>query len=296
MWRHARSSARARPRRARQPPGVGRRDSPLRTRARSRRHLRRRRPGAARGDPLRDRPRLPRHRRIAEAARERSARRGDPRSQAGDAARLAEAGIAYQGELGMWASPSDSVGADIMREGLAALGTERPDVRARALSALAHGLVLTPGGVALPEADVAVAAADQAGDEQALCHALLVRAWAVRGVLPVRGAEGRRRARRSQRPAPPTTASTRCRPSTCSATRCSTNASSMVRRLGSSRRPTSEVRSRAGPSPTSVPRLALARGHFAEANELSDHSSNSAVRSATRTTGSTRCSGGPQPA
>ena len=85
----------------------------------------------------------------------------------------------------MWASPSDPVGAEIMREGLAGLGTDRPDVRARALSALAHGLVLAPGGVALPEADAAVAAAREAGDAHALCHALLVRAWAVRGVLPV---------------------------------------------------------------------------------------------------------------
>ena len=53
------------------------------------------------------------------------------------------------------------------------------------LSALAHGLVLTPGGVALPEADAAVAAGREAGDDEALCHALLVRAWAVRGVRPV---------------------------------------------------------------------------------------------------------------
>jgi hypothetical protein len=98
---------------------------------------------------------------------------------------LAEAGVAYQGELGMWASPNDSVGGDIMREGLAELGTDRPDVRARALSALAHGLVFTAGGGALPEAEKAVAAAREAGDDQALCHALLVRSWAVRGVLPV---------------------------------------------------------------------------------------------------------------
>jgi class 3 adenylate cyclase len=122
---------------------------------------------------------------LAEPAHERALAAAALARQAGDAARLAFAGMAYQGELGMWASPSDPVGAEIMREGLAGLGTERPDVRARALSALAHGLVLAPGGVALPEADAAVAAAREAGDTHALCHALLVRAWAVRGVLPV---------------------------------------------------------------------------------------------------------------
>ena len=122
---------------------------------------------------------------LAEPAHDRALAAAALARQAGDAVRLAFAGMAYQGELGMWASPSDSVGAEIMREGLAALGTDRPDVRARALSALAHGLVLVPGGVALPEADAAVAAAREAGDSNALCHALLVRAWAVRGVLPV---------------------------------------------------------------------------------------------------------------
>jgi class 3 adenylate cyclase len=121
----------------------------------------------------------------AEPARERALAAAELARTAGDAARVAEAGIAYQGELGMWASPTDSVGAEIIREGLAALGTDRADVRARALSALAHGLVLAPGAAALPEADGAVAAAREAGDDDALCHALLVRTWAVRGVLPV---------------------------------------------------------------------------------------------------------------
>ena len=120
----------------------------------------------------------------AEAARERALGAADLARRAGDAARLAEAGIAYQGELGMWASPSDSVGADIMREAIDLLGTEQPAVRARALSALAHGLIFAPGADALPAADAAIAAAHEAGDAEALCHALLVRAWAVRGVLP----------------------------------------------------------------------------------------------------------------
>ncbi|MDQ1481738.1 MAG: hypothetical protein QOI44_2599, partial [Actinomycetota bacterium] len=121
----------------------------------------------------------------AETAHERTLAAAELARRAGDAARLAEAGIAYQGELGMWASPSDSVGAEIMREGLAALGADRPDVRARALSALAHGLIFAPGAEALPAADAAIAAAREAADDQALCHALLVRSWAVRGILPV---------------------------------------------------------------------------------------------------------------
>ena len=119
----------------------------------------------------------------AEVAREHALAAAELARGERDAARLCEAGIAYQGSLGMWASPSDPVGAEIIREGLAALGTTRADIRARALSALAHGLLLSPGG-ALPEADEAIAAARVAGDDLALCHALLVRAWAVRGVLP----------------------------------------------------------------------------------------------------------------
>jgi hypothetical protein len=72
-----------------------------------------------------------------------------------------------------------------MREGLAGLGVDRPDIRARAQSALAHGLILAPGEAALREADLAVAAAREADDHPATSHALLARAWAVRGVLPV---------------------------------------------------------------------------------------------------------------
>lgn len=120
-----------------------------------------------------------------ELAHDRALAAAELARRAGDAARLAEAGIAYQGELGMWASPGDSAAADIMREALAGLGAERPDVRARTLSALAHGLMFAPGAVSLREADAAVAAAHEAGDDHALCYALLVRSWAVRGVLPV---------------------------------------------------------------------------------------------------------------
>ena len=142
-------------------------------------------PGSALGDPFRDGPR--RFRSAGSPTPHTSARSPRPSLRAAGRRRGTSglAGVAYQGELGMWSSPSDPVGAEIMREGLAGLGTDRPAVRARALSALAHGLVLAPGGVALPEADAAVAAAREAGDAHALCHALLVHAWAVRGVLPV---------------------------------------------------------------------------------------------------------------
>jgi len=105
---------------------------------------------------------------------------------AGDAARLAEAGMAYEGQLGMWAAPTDNVGAELIREGLAGLTPDQLDVRALAQAALAHGLILAPGTAALTEADEAIAIATEAGAgaEQALMQALLVRAWAVRGVLP----------------------------------------------------------------------------------------------------------------
>ena len=133
---------------------------------------RRRRPGLAGRAPLGDGLRPPRA--SGTPSWPTTARSKPPISPAelGDAASLANAGIAYQGELGVWASPTDPVGAEIIREGLAMLGTERPDVRARALSALAHGLILSPGAEALPAADDAIAAAREAGDDQAFLHAL----------------------------------------------------------------------------------------------------------------------------
>jgi class 3 adenylate cyclase/tetratricopeptide (TPR) repeat protein len=104
--------------------------------------------------------------------------------QGRDAARLCKAGIAYQGELGIWATPSDPVGVDLMREGLANLDQDADGARARTLGALAQAILLVPGG-ALDEADEALAAAREAGDDMALMRALQTRAWAVRGVLPV---------------------------------------------------------------------------------------------------------------
>jgi class 3 adenylate cyclase len=126
----------------------------------------------------------------SDAARTRALSAAELARAAHDGARLAEAGVAYQGELGTWATPSDPVGVEIMREGLASLSPDRGDVRARAQAALAHALLLSPGG-ALAEADEAVAAARHAGNDRVLGEALLVRAWAVRGALP---AADRRRA------------------------------------------------------------------------------------------------------
>jgi hypothetical protein len=120
---------------------------------------------------------------LADAAHQRALTAAQLARTIGDAARVAQAGMSYQGQLGMWASPEDPVGAEIIREALAALGTARPDVRARALSALAHGQILAPGASPLPEADAGVAAAREAGDDEALVYALLVRSWAMRGAL-----------------------------------------------------------------------------------------------------------------
>ena len=119
-----------------------------------------------------------------ERARGRALDAAELARRAGDSVRLTEAGIAYQGELGMWAAPSDPVSAEIIREGLAGLAPDRLDVRARALSALAQGLILAPGAAALTAADEAIAAARDARDELALRQGLLLRAWAVRGALP----------------------------------------------------------------------------------------------------------------
>jgi tetratricopeptide (TPR) repeat protein len=123
----------------------------------------------------------------SEAARRCALSAAELARSADDAARLAQAGIAYQGPLGVWARPSDPVGVEIIREGLAELPADRPDVRAEALAVLAQALLLSPGG-ALTEADDAVAAAREVGDIEVLGGALVIRAWAVRGVL---GAEGR---------------------------------------------------------------------------------------------------------
>jgi class 3 adenylate cyclase/tetratricopeptide (TPR) repeat protein len=129
----------------------------------------------------------------SDAARARALTAAELARGVNEPARLAEAGIAYQGDLGVWARPSDPIGVEIVREGLDALGPDRPDIRARGLASLAHALILAPGG-ALAEADEAVEAARSAGDERVLSDALVVRAWAVRGTLPVdqrlRAAEG----------------------------------------------------------------------------------------------------------
>jgi class 3 adenylate cyclase len=120
----------------------------------------------------------------ASRARQTALRAADVARRAGDAAGVAVAGTAYQGELGMWSRPADPVAAEIMREGLDALGTEHPAIRARVQTALAHGLLLTPGDAPLAEAEKAVGAARAAGDGEALQYALMVRAWAVRGARP----------------------------------------------------------------------------------------------------------------
>jgi hypothetical protein len=98
---------------------------------------------------------------------------------------LARAGLAYQGQLGMWATPGDAIALDLMNEALVGLGDEHEVIRARTSAAIAHGHVLTAGDVGLRSADDAVALARASGDASALCSALTARAWSVRGRLPV---------------------------------------------------------------------------------------------------------------
>jgi hypothetical protein len=98
---------------------------------------------------------------------------------------LGEAGVNYQGELGMWAEPGDDVGMALLREALDALPEAEIRTRATVAATLAHGLILAPGDEGLRAADEAVALAELSGDQAALQRALIARTWSVRGTLPV---------------------------------------------------------------------------------------------------------------
>jgi class 3 adenylate cyclase/tetratricopeptide (TPR) repeat protein len=93
---------------------------------------------------------------------------------------VASAGIAYRGALGHWASPSDPVGVELMREGLARLPADDLVTRADAMAVLAYSLVLDPGDEALTVAEEAESLARQAGADEALNRALTARGWALR--------------------------------------------------------------------------------------------------------------------
>jgi len=99
----------------------------------------------------------------------------------GDAALLAEAGMAYQGWVGQWATPADPVAVELMQEGLGGLGDEAPVTRARATAMLALALLLQPGDEALRLAQEAEQLARAADDDEALAYALAAWAWALRG-------------------------------------------------------------------------------------------------------------------
>ena len=102
-----------------------------------------------------------------------------------DPVRLGDAGRAYQGDLGIWARPNDEVGIAFLRDALDVLPAEEVQARARVSAGMAHSLLFAPGSQALDAADAAIEAAERAGDDVALNTALVVRAWAVRGTLPV---------------------------------------------------------------------------------------------------------------
>jgi len=97
---------------------------------------------------------------------------------------LAAAGAAYQGSLGMWATPGDPVALDLMREALAGLGDGHPVVRARTSASIAFGQILAPGDAGLQLANEAVALARASGDATALCDALGARGWSMIGWRP----------------------------------------------------------------------------------------------------------------
>ena len=121
---------------------------------------------------------IPRARRLALEVAELARELGDP-------VLLANVGLAYQGQLGMWATPGDPIALDLMNEALVGLGDEHEVIRARTGAAIAHGHVLTAGDVGLRSADDAVALAARPVTRAALCSALTARRWSVRGRLPV---------------------------------------------------------------------------------------------------------------
>ena len=144
----------------------------------------------------------------------------------GGAVQLAEAGRAYQGNLGMWARPTTAIAIEIMQEALALLGDTEPEVRARAKAGIAYGSILAPGDAGLRAADEAIALAIATGDDEATTSRSSRRAWSVWGNRPgSRAARGRRR--RSSPPPSGSVTGTGCNPASgTSGTRCSLRATS----------------------------------------------------------------------
>jgi tetratricopeptide (TPR) repeat protein len=99
----------------------------------------------------------------------------------GDAALLARAGVAYTGLFSHWAAPSNPVGIELLREGLAGLGADDAATRAHALSTLASALIVAPGDEALELAPEAERLAAECGDPEAQLQAFTAWAWALRG-------------------------------------------------------------------------------------------------------------------
>lgn len=104
-------------------------------------------------------------------------------------AHVARAGISYQGLATQFARPTDDLGVDIMREGLAGLGDDEVALRALVTAFLSYALIFAPGDEAFRLATEAVELAREADDDGALLHALRSLAWTENVAVPVAARE-----------------------------------------------------------------------------------------------------------
>ncbi|MFO7591888.1 MAG: AAA family ATPase [Acidimicrobiia bacterium] len=123
-----------------------------------------------------------RGRELALAAAEAGRRASSP-------ALVARAGISYQGLATQFARPSDELGVDIMREGLAGLDDDDLALRALVTAFLSYALIFAPGDEAFRLATEAVDLAREANDDGAFVHALRALAWTENVSVPVAGRE-----------------------------------------------------------------------------------------------------------
>ncbi|HEU5302293.1 MAG TPA: AAA family ATPase [Acidimicrobiia bacterium] len=100
---------------------------------------------------------------------------------------VARAGISYQGLATQFARPSDELGVEIMREGLAGLGDDDRALQALVTAFVSYALIFAPGDEAYRLARDAVELARAAGDDEALVHALRALAWTENVSTPVDG-------------------------------------------------------------------------------------------------------------
>jgi tetratricopeptide (TPR) repeat protein len=115
-----------------------------------------------------------------QAGREDALKAAELARSIGEPALIARAGIAYQGESGHWAAPSDPLAVELLREGLAEMSPADLATRADAMASLSNALVLVPGDESLTVAEEAERLACEAGADDVLSRAILARAWALR--------------------------------------------------------------------------------------------------------------------